>query len=66
LLRPATHRVFPYFATAIALTTAITYFSLASDLGSEPVGVEFVRGGKVDGGSRQIFWVRYVNWCVGH
>jgi Bacteriorhodopsin-like protein len=62
LLRPATHRVFPYFATAIALTTAVTYFTLASDLGSEPVGVEFQRGGKVYGGTRQVFWVRYVNW----
>jgi len=63
-LRPATHRVFPYFATAIALVTTITYFTLASDLGSVPVGVEFMRGGKVYGGTRQVFYVRYINWFI--
>jgi len=28
------------------------------------VGVEFSRGGKVHGGSRQVFFVRYINWFL--
>jgi bacteriorhodopsin len=42
--------------------TAITYFTLASDLGSVGVGVEFWRNGKTRGGSRQVFYARYINW----
>lgn len=44
---------------------AIAYFTLASNLGVTPIGVEFVRRNpKVAGLTRQIFYVRYIDWVI--
>ncbi|KAJ9668499.1 hypothetical protein H2201_001547 [Coniosporium apollinis] len=37
---------------------------MASNLGSAPIGVEFIRSGVVAGLTRQIFYVRYIDWVI--
>ncbi|RDX43354.1 family A G protein-coupled receptor-like protein [Lentinus brumalis] len=52
-------RLFHQIAIVVLLTGAISYFSMASDLGATPVPVEF-RGN----GTRQIWFVRYIQWFI--
>jgi len=65
--RPRSHRLFHYITAAITLVAAIAYFSMASGLGQTPIQVEFARGsrfGAVNDGTREIFYVRYIDWFV--
>lgn len=61
--KPRTHRVFHYITASITLVAAIAYFTMGSNLGWTPIGVEFVRSNpKVRGLYREIFYVRYIDW----
>ena len=62
--KPRNHRVFHYITAAITMVASIAYFSMASNIGWTPTSVEFVRGGKVAGTVRQVFYVRYIDWYV--
>ena len=65
--KPSTHRIFHYISAGILLTAAIAYFSMGSGLGQVPVQVEFVRPNNRhvrNAGTREIFWVRYVDWLA--
>ncbi|TVY24485.1 Protein FDD123 [Lachnellula hyalina] len=58
-------RIFHYITAAITLTASIAYFSMASNLGYTPIAVEFQRNNaKVAGFTREIFYVRYIDWFV--
>lgn len=56
-------RVFHYIALALLLVPTIAYYTMASNLGSHAVPVQFREGG-IPGRTRQIFWVRFVEWFV--
>lgn len=63
--RPRNQRVFHYITAAITLVAAISYFTMASNLGWVPIAVQFVRRRRVVRGfSRQIFYVRYIDWFI--
>jgi len=53
-------KIFHYLFTISLFVGAISYFSMASDLGSTPI--QTTDG---DAGTREIFYVRYINWFVG-
>ncbi|PIL24050.1 transporter [Ganoderma sinense ZZ0214-1] len=57
--RPRGTRLFHQIAIVVLTTGSLAYFSMASDLGWTPVEVEF-RGE----GTRQIWYVRYINWFI--
>ncbi|KAI0780867.1 heat shock protein 30 [Trametes elegans] len=57
--RPRGTRLFHQIAIVVLTTTSLSYFSMASDLGATPVTVEF-RGD----GTRQIWFVRYIQWFI--
>lgn len=60
--RPQNSRIFHYITTGILAVATISYFSMGSGLGQDPIAVEFVRGGKVRAaGTREIFYVRYID-----
>jgi bacteriorhodopsin len=52
-------KIFHYLFTISLFTGAIAYFAMASDLGSTPIITELGRSG-----TREIFYARYINWCV--
>ncbi|KAI0705887.1 hypothetical protein BC835DRAFT_1537054 [Cytidiella melzeri] len=60
-MRPRGTRLFHNIATVILMTATIAYFSMASDLGATPVRAEFGRGTT---NTRQIFFVRYIQWFI--
>ncbi|MCJ1464914.1 ion channel activity [Pseudocyphellaria aurata] len=63
--KPRSHRVFHYITAAITLVASIAYFTMGSDLGQTPIGVEFIRtNSKVSGLYREIFYVRYIDWVI--
>ncbi|KAH9900995.1 heat shock protein 30 [Cubamyces lactineus] len=57
--RPRGTRLFHQIAIVVLTTGSLAYFSMASDLGATPVRVEF-RGD----GTRQIWFVRYIQWFI--
>ncbi|OSC98327.1 family A G protein-coupled receptor-like protein [Trametes coccinea BRFM310] len=57
--RPRGTRLFHQVAIVVLTTGALSYFSMASDLGATPIPVEF-RGD----GTRQIWYVRYIQWFI--
>ncbi|KAI9060367.1 heat shock protein 30 [Trametes sanguinea] len=57
--RPRGTRLFHQIAIVVLTTGALSYFSMASDLGATPIPVEF-RGY----GTRQIWYVRYIQWFI--
>ncbi|KAH9838298.1 heat shock protein 30 [Rhodofomes roseus] len=59
LMRPRGTRLFHQLAVIVLTTASIAYFSMASDLGATPIAAEF-RGG----GTRQIWYVRYIQWFI--
>ncbi|KAI0691135.1 heat shock protein 30 [Cytidiella melzeri] len=59
-LRPRGTRLFHQLAIIILATSSLAYFSMASDLGATPIITEF-RG---DGETRQIWYVRYIQWFL--
>ncbi|TCD68884.1 hypothetical protein EIP91_009434 [Steccherinum ochraceum] len=58
-LRPRGTRLFHELALVILMVASVSYFSMASDLGATPIDVEF-RGD----GTRQIWYVRYIQWFI--
>lgn len=63
--KPRPHRLFHYITAAITLVASIAYFTMGSDLGQTPIPVEFRRNNsKVSGFNREIFYARYIDWCV--
>ena len=65
--KPQNHRMFHYITAGITLVAAIAYYSMGSGLGQTPIQVEFIRRDSSEVGSagtREIFWVRYIDWFV--
>ncbi|MCJ1367414.1 ion channel activity [Acarospora aff. strigata] len=63
--KPRTHRIFHYITASITLVAAISYFSMASNLGWTPIRPQFIRSNpKVSGLYREIFYVRYIDWFI--
>lgn len=63
--KPRPHRLFHYITAAITLVASIAYFTMGSDLGQTPIGVQYVRNNpKVHGFNREIFYARYIDWWV--
>ncbi|KZT11369.1 family A G protein-coupled receptor-like protein, partial [Laetiporus sulphureus 93-53] len=56
-------RLFHQIGVIILTTATIAYFSMASDLGAAPVREEFLRG-DAPWTTRQIFYVRYIQWFI--
>ncbi|THH18897.1 hypothetical protein EW146_g2184 [Bondarzewia mesenterica] len=55
--------IFHQFALIILITASLAYFSMASDLGHAPITVEFNRS-HVGPITRNIFYVRYIQWFI--
>lgn len=56
-------RIFHYITAGVTMVAAIAYFSMASNLGWTGIEVEFFRNeGIVRGSTREIFYVRYIDW----
>lgn len=53
-------KIFHYLFTISLLAGAISYFTMASDLGSVPIATSTGASG-----TREIFYARYINWFVG-
>lgn len=66
MTKPQAHRLFHYITAGITAIACIAYFSMGSDLGQTPIQAEFTRPGSITGpaGTREIFWVRYIDWFV--
>lgn len=65
LRKQRSHRVFHYITAGVTMVASIAYFSMGSNLGWVGIPVEFVRGGStVTGLSREIFYVRYIDWFI--
>ncbi|KAF4458565.1 hypothetical protein FALBO_14704 [Fusarium albosuccineum] len=63
--KPRTDRIFHYITAAITMAAAISYFSMASNLGWTPIAVQFRRRNhRVAGVYREIFYVRYIDWFI--
>ncbi|KAI9893085.1 MAG: ion channel activity [Vezdaea aestivalis] len=63
--QPRSKRIFHYITAAITGVASIAYFTMASNLGWAPIGVEFLRSNpKVGGRTRSIFYARYVDWVI--
>lgn len=61
--KPRTDRIFHYITGGITMIAAISYFSMASNLGWTPIAVQFRRSDhRVAGVYREIFYVRYIDW----
>lgn len=65
LTKPQSHRLFHYITASITAVATIAYWSMGSDLGQVPIQTEFVRSGITQSaGTREIFYVRYIDWFV--
>lgn len=65
--QPRGNRLFHYITAGITMVAAIAYFSMGAGLGQAPINVEFPRPGSAQvgsAGSREIFYVRYIDWFV--
>jgi len=60
--RHRTQRLFHYITATITLVAAIAYFSMGAGLGQTPIVAEFT--GRWGAGTREIFYVRYIDWFV--
>lgn len=66
---PRNRRAFHYLLTATLAISTISWYSMASGLGSTPVTVEFLRNSPLGGGyggypTRQIWYSRYIDWFL--
>jgi len=62
---PRSNRIFHYITASITLVASIAYFTMASNLGYAVIDVEFIRSNPiVSGMTREIFYVRYIDWFV--
>lgn len=55
-------KIFHYLFTISLFTGAVAYFTMASDLGSVAIHIS---DNLSHGGTREIFYARYINWFVG-
>lgn len=64
--QPRQHRIFHYITAAITMVAAIAYFTMGSNLGWTAITVEFERPNddEVRGQTREIFYVRYIDWFI--
>lgn len=64
--RSRTERLFHYITASITLVAAISYFCMGSNLGQTGIPVQYIRDnpkvGGLEGGNREIFYVRYIDW----
>jgi len=66
--KPRSDRIFHYITAAITMVAAIAYYSMGANLGQTPIVVEFhryypaVSGANLGDGTREIFYVRYIDW----
>ena len=62
-LKPPQKRLFAYILFGVTLVATLSNFTMASNLGWVPIGVEWHRENhRVAGDLRQIFYVRYIDW----
>ncbi|KAK9327683.1 hypothetical protein V1520DRAFT_328941 [Lipomyces starkeyi] len=61
-MMPRLERLFHYLAIGTAMFMALTYFSLASNLGNTAIQTEFTH--YHGGGTRVIFFARYIGWFL--
>ena len=68
-LQPVGRRAFHHLGAALCFTASIAYFCMASDLGSTPIVVEYIRGGSLGADwvsqgvrdpTRSIWYARYI------
>ena len=60
--KPQHARMFHYISAGLLSVATISYYSMGSGLGQDPIQAEFIRGGKVaPAGTREIFYVRYID-----
>ncbi|KAK9234596.1 hypothetical protein V1525DRAFT_391293 [Lipomyces kononenkoae] len=59
---PRAERIFHYFSIGAAFFASLTYFTMASNLGSTGIQTEFSH--YMGGGVRQIFYARYIGWFL--
>ncbi|ROV98780.1 hypothetical protein VMCG_06788 [Cytospora schulzeri] len=67
MTKPRTHRLFHYITAGITAVACISYWTMGSGLGQTPIQAEFVRPGSSKvfaAGTREIFYVRYIDWFV--
>ncbi|SPO27975.1 related to YRO2 - strong similarity to HSP30 heat shock protein Yro1p [Ustilago trichophora] len=62
-------RAFHYLLTAVLAISTISWYSMASDLGSTPITVQFLRNNPLGRGydgypTRQIWYSRYIDWTI--
>lgn len=65
--KPQGHRAFHYITASITAVACIAYFSMGANLGQVPIQAEFVRSGRAQvagAGTREIFYVRYIDWAI--
>lgn len=55
-------KIFHYLFTISLFVGAISYFTMASDLGSTPINISDTLSSP---GLREIFYVKFINWFVG-
>jgi bacteriorhodopsin len=53
-----------YLAITILMVSTLAYFTMASNLGGTPVTEEFMRGGDRPGPTREIFYVRWIEYFI--
>ncbi|EIM80840.1 family A G protein-coupled receptor-like protein [Stereum hirsutum FP-91666 SS1] len=61
-MQPLGQRAFHHTATVILFVSAVAYFAMASDLGQTAVATEF--RDTSPGSTRNVFWVRYIQWAI--
>jgi bacteriorhodopsin len=59
---PHRERIFHYITIAIVSVAAVAYFTMASNLGSVAIAVEFNNYSNLP--FRQVFYARYIDWFV--
>lgn len=63
--KPRTHRLFHNITALITLVACIAYFTMGAGLGQTPVVTEFPsRFNLPPNGTREVFYVRYIDWFV--
>ncbi len=61
--KPRSHRLFHYITAGITMVAFTAYFCMGAHLGWAAINVEFVRSDPVVSGiTREIFYVRYIDW----
>lgn len=60
--KPSSERIFYNMFLAVSVITALTYFTMAANLGQTPITVEY-SSHQVDG-TREIFYARFIGWFL--